>query len=164
MIRVSSRFLPATSSETPTIAMCTRVSSRKQASHKETQIRAVRGWIESNCPRASVEEFTDIGSGLNFKRPGLQALLDSCLSGRIQKVVVAYKDRLCRFGFDLFDWLLGKHNVEIVAIHSQETDPTERVTEDILTILTVFAVRFHGMRSSKKTLKNELVEGSGLSG
>ena len=141
---------------TPTIGIYTRVSSKKQADHKETQARAVREWVGERFPNSEIQEFTDIGSGLNFKRPGLRALLDACLSGRIQKAVVAYKDRLCRFGFDLLEWLLEKYNVEILALYSEDTDPAERITEDILAIVTVFAARVHGMRSYKKATREIL--------
>ncbi|WP_233787860.1 IS607 family transposase, partial [Dulcicalothrix desertica] len=76
-----------------------RVSSRSQKSDLEQQIN----FLKSRYPDAEI--ITDIGSGLNFKRKGLQALLDRVLSNNIKLVVVAHKDRLCRFGFDIISWL-----------------------------------------------------------
>jgi len=76
-------------------------------------------------------------------------------------VVVAYRDRLCRFGFELFEWLLGKFGTKIVVLHAAEADPTERIGEDLLAIVTVFCARAHGMRSYKRALAKKLEEEEG---
>ena len=41
----------------------------------------------------------DIGSGINFNRKGLRKIIKLGIEGKINKLVVAYKDRLTRFGY-----------------------------------------------------------------
>jgi putative resolvase len=144
---------------TKSIALYSRVSSRKQLGNRKNQEDSLkRAAVERFGPDASILAFNDVGSGLNFKRKGLQALLESVMQRRISTVVVAYRDRLARFGFELIEWILGRYNTKIMVLNSEDTDPHERVTEDILAILTVFSARAHGMRAYKKTFEKELGE------
>jgi len=108
---------------------------------------------------ANVVVFRDIGSGLNFKRSGLYSLLDAIMCGRIQVLMVTYRDRLARLGFEIFEWLCQRSQTKIVVLNSKEADPTERVTEDLLAILTVFSARAHGLRSYKRSLEKEFETG-----
>jgi len=48
----------------------------------------------------------DIGSGINFNRKGLNKIIDLAIRGKVNKVVVSYKDRLCRFGYDLIERII----------------------------------------------------------
>src|SRR5882724_3751026 len=80
-----------------------RVSSRKQQDDLERQI----AYLKTKEPGAEV--ITDIASGLNFKRKGLKAILERSLQGDKLTVVVAHRDRLARFGFDLLEWLIERN-------------------------------------------------------
>jgi predicted site-specific integrase-resolvase len=82
-----------------------RVSSRKQMDDLSRQIEFIRN---SKPQYSSFQLITDVASGINFKRKGLQTILDSCLSGTIGEIIVAHKDRLCRFGFDLVKLIVTK--------------------------------------------------------
>jgi len=68
-----------------------RVSS---ASQRDDLARLVE-FIQQQYP--DPETIQDIGSGLNFKRKGLQALLVRLMRGDQLTIVVACRDRLCRF-------------------------------------------------------------------
>ena len=93
---------------------------------------------------------TDIGSGINWKRKGLKTILEQCIDGNVEEVVVAYKDRLCRFGYELFEWICKKHNTSIVVLNpvSETEDRTKELSEDLLSIVTVFVAKNNGLRSS----------------
>ena len=82
-----------------TVCYC-RVSSAKQRDDLARQVEFMR----QQYPE--VEIVKDIGSGLNFKRKGLQALLVRLMRGDQLKIVIACKDRLCRFGFELFQFMV----------------------------------------------------------
>ncbi len=73
-----------------------RVSSHSQKPDLEQQVQ----FLQSHYPDA--ELITDVGSGLNFRRKGLQTLLDRVLTNTCKLVVIAHKDWLCRFGFDSY--------------------------------------------------------------
>lgn len=105
------------------------------------------------------EVIQDIGSGLNFKRKGFSALLDSALQGNIKEIVVTDKDRLCRFGFELLQEIIVKaSNGRIVVLNKRSSKPEDRLVDDILSIITVFSSRLHGLRSgrNKRAIKKQL--------
>lgn len=106
----------------------------------------------------------DIGSGINFKRKGLKTILESAINGDKLKLVVAHKDRLCRFGFELIEWIIKRNHGEIVVLSKSELSPQAELTQDLLTILHVFSCRMHGLRSYKdkigKAFANKTAEAS----
>lgn len=118
-----------------------RVSSYKQRNDLERQKRM----LLVGKPR-NTEVISDIASGLNFKRPGLLRLLEKCIKGEVKRVVVASKDRLCRFGFDLLLWFFKQYSVELVVQDQIDKTPEQEFTEDILAILQVFSCRWNGKR------------------
>jgi predicted site-specific integrase-resolvase len=124
-----------------------RVSSSKQGDDLDRQLK----YLESHYPNATV--IKDIASGLNFRRKGLFELLELAQEGKVKRVVVASKDRLCRFGFDLIEWILRQHAVELVVLDKTDKSPEQEFTEDILAILQVFACRWNGKR--KYIIKNK---------
>jgi hypothetical protein len=93
----------------------------------------------------------DIGSGLNWKRKGFETLLELIHKDSVSEVVVAYKDRLCRFGFELFEWICQKHNTKIVVLNSvpETEDRTKELAEDLFAIVNVFVAKNNGLRSSR---------------
>jgi predicted site-specific integrase-resolvase len=127
-----------------------RVSTKKQLEDLSRQLDYVK--------RPEYVDYTvisDIGSGINFKRKGLSTILDSCLQGTIGEVVIAHKDRLCRFGFDLIEQLVTKSGGRITILNHQDDKTSEQeLTEDLLSIIHVFSCRQMGRGNYKKP-KNE---------
>ena len=126
-----------------------RVSSRSQKNDLEQQVQ----FLQSRYPGAEI--ITDIGSGLNFKRKGLQALLDRVLSNSCRLVVIAHKDRLCRFGFDLISWLCARQQTQILVLDQANLSPEREMVEDILAIIHVFSCRLYGLRKYKKQVAED---------
>ena len=136
------------------VSVCyARVSSNHQKEDLERQIALLVSKYPSN------KVYKDIGSGLNYNRPGFIALLDDINKGNIGEIIVTYKDRLCRFGYELFQWILDKNNVKLVVLNSvpETADPSLELSEDLLAITTVFVAKNNGIRSSKyrKERKNK---------
>ncbi|WP_017715332.1 IS607 family transposase [Kamptonema formosum] len=126
-----------------------RVSSRAQQSDLNRQVAT----LSSLYPQAEV--IAEIGGGLNFKRKKLLALLEQILSGDIRLVVVAHKDRLARFGFDLFRWLCEQNGCELVVLNETSLSPDREMVEDILAILHGFSSRLYGLRKYKAQVKED---------
>lgn len=126
-----------------------RVSSRNQKDDLASQIRELR------CRYPDHEVIEDIGSGLNFKRKGLQALLDAILSGDVGEVVVAHRDRLCRFGFELLESLANKHNCRLVVLDNTALSPQAELVQDLLAILHVFSSRLYGLRRYRRAIQKD---------
>jgi len=136
-----------------------RVSSEHQRADLERQAKL----LTTHYPQHHL--ITDIGSGLNWERKGFKTLLELVYDQRVQEVVVAYKDRLCRFGFELLEWLFKKSNCKIV-VHDQdheghtEQSREQELSEDLLAIVTVFVARNNGLRSGNNRRKRKKMENS----
>jgi len=126
-----------------------RVSSAKQRDDLGRQVE----YLKQRYPRHEVVE--DVGSGLNFKRKGLISLLERAHSGDIQEVVVAHRDRLCRFGFDLLVFVLGQNGCKIVVLDDTRSSPQQELVTDLLNIVHVFSCRLHGLRGYSKKIKED---------
>lgn len=133
------KILCADSRKRTKVCYC-RVSSPKQRDDLNRQIKQLHEVFSDH------EIIQDIGSGLNFKRKGFTALLERVLSGDVSEVVVAHKDRLCRFGFDLVEWLVQKNGGRIVVLNDTSVSPQQELISDVLSILHVFSCRIHGLR------------------
>ena len=93
---------------------------------------------------------TDIASGINFQRRGLTTILDRAHRGAIDELVVAHKDRLCRFAFDLVRDVLARSGCKIVVLgQANEPGGEAELTDDMLAIATVFVAKRNGQRSAR---------------
>jgi predicted site-specific integrase-resolvase len=131
-----------------------RVSSRKQMDDLSRQVEFIRN---KQTEYASYVSITDIASRINFKRPGLQILLDAPLQGTIGEVIVAHRDRLCRFGFELIKTIIEKQGGKITVIDDQQNKSSEQeLSEDLLSIIHIYSCKQMGKRSyrTKKNIKN----------
>jgi putative resolvase len=132
-----------------------RVSSQAQKPDLDNQQRA----IEQFCQRHGIaidEWIREIGGGLNFKRPKLLDLIARILTGDIQMVVIAHKDRLARFGFDLIDHLATTHGCTIRILNQETLSPEQEMVQDLMTIMHCFSSRLYGLRNYRTALKKAL--------
>lgn len=133
--------------DAPTVCYA-RVSSHDQKDDLERQ----HGMLEAYCAAKGwrSEVIKDLGSGMNYRKPGLNRLLEMILRKQMRRLVITHKDRLLRFGSELVFALCAHQQVEIVIIHKGE-QPTfeEELAKDVLEIITVFSARLYGSRSKK---------------
>ncbi|MEM2342755.1 MAG: IS607 family transposase [Sulfolobales archaeon] len=132
-----------------------RVSSHTQKDDLERQVRVLEEWVKQNNVE-KYEVITDIGSGLNEDRKGFKKILKLATEKKISRIVVAYPDRLIRFGFKTLTELLRAFGVEVVVLNHEDKDPKEELVEDLITIISHFAGKLYDMRSHKY---REVVEG-----
>ncbi|MEI6001999.1 recombinase family protein [Paraburkholderia bengalensis] len=97
-----------------------------------------------------IDVVTDLGSGLNYRKKGLQRLLGHILRGRVARLVLVTKDRLLRFGSELLFRICEFFHVEVVVLDAApDVSREQQHTEDLVEILTVFSSRLYGSRSRK---------------
>ena len=118
--------------EVVTVCYC-RVSSYKQ---KDDLMRQV-AYMASKYPKAEIVK--DIGSGLNYKRKGLKTLLGRAIRGEPIELVVAYRDRLARFGVELITQVIESSGGSVVVLKQIDLSPEQELTADLLNILHVFS-------------------------
>jgi putative resolvase len=121
-----------------------RVSSHGQKEDLERQ----KERLQRAFPGAEIH--TDIRSGLQFDRPGFLAVLKAVQERRVSRVVVAYEDRLARFGVDLLRQVFAAYGttLEVLDPKPKET-PESELANDLIAIITSFSARLYGLRSHK---------------
>ena len=134
-----------------------RVSSHKQKDDLERQIENVKTYMYAKGYQFEI--ITDIGSGINYNKKGLNQLIDMVTNSEVEKIVVLYKDRLIRFGYELIENLCKKFGTTIEIIDNTEKTDEQELVEDLVQIVTVFSCRFQGKRANKaKKMIKELIE------
>ena len=140
-----------------TIGYC-RVSTQKQKENLDRQIECVRSYCSANGYQFEI--ITDIGSGINYDKKGLNQLIEEVLNNNVEKVVIMYKDRLVRFGFNLLKNIFNHFNTEIEIIDNTEKTEQEELIDDLVQIITVFGARISGKRAHKAKEIIEELKGS----
>lgn len=135
-----------------TICYC-RVSSIKQRDDLARQV----AFMQEKYPQAEIVK--DIGSGLNFKRNGLKAILERAMHGTRIQLVVAHRDRLARFGSELIRQVIESNGGQLVVLSEDSLSPEEELTKDLLNIIHVFSCRMHGLRNYKKQVSEAISNG-----
>ena len=129
-----------------------RVSTVKQKKDLENQVQLLKMFCFQNG-YVIHGIYQDIASGISFeKRNQFFNMLDEILAGRVNRVIITYKDRLSRVGFELFTYLFKKYGCEIIVmseIGSEKLD-SEEVFEEIISFLHCYSMKLYSKRNAKK--------------
>ena len=99
-------------------------------------------------------EFTlNYGSGLNYKKSGLNQLLNLILTQQISTLIINHKDRLLRFGSELIFKLCEFYHIKVIILEDKSLSFEESLTHDVIELMTVFCAKLYGKRSHKNKLK-----------
>ena len=129
----------------------------KQKDDLERQIENVKTYMYAKGYQFEI--ITDIGSGINYNKKGLNQIIDMVTNSEVEKIVVLYKDRLIRFGYELIENLCNKFGTIIEIIDNTEKTEQQELVEDLVQIVTVFSCRLQGKRANKaKKMIKELIE------
>ena len=132
------------------IILYARVSTRNQKDDLDRQVENLKLYAISKG--YNFEIITDIGSGINYNKAGLKELIQKINNKEISKIVILYKDRLVRFGFELIEYLCKLNNIEIEIIDNTTLSKEAELTNDLIQIITEISGKMYGARS-KKILK-----------
>ena len=152
----------AASPEEPLTVCYARVSSHDQKADLDRQQAALEAYCATKGWRTRV--IRDLGSGMNYRKKGLQELLELILHRRFERLVITHQDRLLRFGAELVFRLCELQGIEIVIVHQGEPPSfEEELAQDVLEIITVFSARLYGSGShqSKQLLDALANDGEG---
>lgn len=126
-----------------------RVSSHDQKADLQRQAQV----LELYCAEHGYkyELITDLGSGMNYYKKGLTALINKILENNVRRLILTHKDRLLRFGAKLIFSICEAKEVEVVILNKGEEKASfeEDLAKDVLEIITVFSARLYGSRSRK---------------
>ena len=131
-----------------------RVSSKKQIDDLERQVNNLKTYLDSKY--TDYEIITDTGSGIDYTKPGLKKLIEKINRKEVDLIVVLYKDRLLRFGFELVEYFAELNNVKIEALDKIDKNQDQELVEDLVQIVTIFSCKLQDKRKMKtKALINE---------
>ena len=130
-----------------------RVSNANQKDDLHNQVEFLRQYC--NAKGYIINVLTDIGSGLNYKRKNWNKLLDLVAERKVEKIVIAHKDRFIRFGYDWFSTFCEKHGCVIEVVNNETVSPQEELVQDLISIIHVFSCRIYGLRKYKKQIQND---------
>jgi predicted site-specific integrase-resolvase len=136
------------------IVVYCRVSSSGQKDDLASQVAA----METYCLAGALpvdEWIQEIGGGMNFKRKHFLSIMDRIQRGEIKTLLVAHKDRLMRFGFDLFQHIATENGCEIIVANQESLSPQQEMVEDLMAIVHTFSCRLYGMQKYKQSIKEE---------
>lgn len=131
-----------------------RVSSNKQKDDLERQVENAKRYAYSRGYQFEV--VTDIGSGINYTKKGLLYVIDRVMRGDVERIIVLYKDRLIRFGYELIEYICDINNTRIEIIDNTNKTEEEELVEDLVQIITVFSCKLQGkrVRKTKELIKS----------
>jgi predicted site-specific integrase-resolvase len=125
-----------------------RVSSHDQKEDLRRQAEVLAAYCTKHG--WTFEVIQDLGSGMNYQKKGLKALINLILEGKITRLVLTHKDRLLRFGAELIFSLCEAKQIEVILINKGgDVSFEEELAQDVLEIITVFSARLYGSRSKK---------------
>lgn len=124
-----------------------RVSSKKQSDDLERQVNNLKSYLDSKYDEYEI--ITDIGSGINYTKPGLKKLIEKINRKEIDLIVVLYKDRLLRFGFELIEYFASLNDVKIEILDKIDKNQDQELVEDLVQVVTVFSCKIQGKRKAK---------------
>jgi hypothetical protein len=129
-----------------------RVSSHDKRKDLETQKLKLEKYSAKNFH--NFEIISDLGSGLNYKKPGLKKLLRMIFQRQISHLILNHKDRLLRFGSELIFELCRHFGVQVVILEQQVDQSFEvELAQDVIELMTVFSSRLYGKRSHSNRQK-----------
>lgn len=134
-----------------------RVSSKSQKAELENQQKILEMYVTQSGKIADMY-LSDIGSGINFNRPNFLKIVEMVIRNEVDEIIITYKDRLTRFGFELIEHLCKLNGTTITVMNLQSTTPQEELVEDLMAIIHVFSERLSGLRQYKTKLKKMLVK------
>jgi len=150
------RFLGLRQSSETRAIIYARVSSSDRKEDLKRQIDYLTQYCTAKGYKV-VDVLSDVASGLNAERKGLLKLFDYVVNRKVDVVVITYKDRLTRFGFEYLEYFFKQYNVRIEAVLGEEPkDAYQEFVDDLMSIITSFAGKLYGVRSHKK---KKFVEG-----
>jgi putative resolvase len=120
-----------------------RVSAYDQRDDLDRQVTRLSGWATAQGVTVA-EVVTEVGSGVNGRRPKLRRVL---ADPRAATIVVEHRDRLARFGVEHLEAVLSAQGRGLVVVDPGET--SDDLVRDMIEVLTSFCARLYGRRGAR---------------
>lgn len=112
------------------------------------------------CTNSGIQvdkQILDVKSGMNFQRDGLSELIQMIVKSEVELIVVENKDRLCRFGFELFEQFCKYYKTKILVVNDlSEKSYEQELTEDLISIIHYFSMKSYSYRRKLNKLQRDI--------
>lgn len=125
-----------------------RISTPTQKPELENQV----SYLAQNFPGCQCIQ--EVGSGMNFKRRKFLSLMERVSKREVKRIVVAHKDRLCRFGFDFVEWFCNLNGCEIKILNHTYQSPRQEMMDDFLSIMHCFSSKLYFLRKYEHDIRS----------
>lgn len=131
-----------------------RESTKQQKNSLENQIEKCKTFC-LNKGLSIDKVIEDYGSGLNYNRNGLKELVRLISLNQVDNLVIYYKDRLVRFGYELIQQLCLIHEVNMIIIDDSESNKNkeQEFADDLISIIHNFSLKIYGDKLYKNKIK-----------
>ena len=131
-----------------------RCSTHKQEENLERQV----GRLLEHCAKNDwkPELYKDIGSGLNENRRQFKKMLKRIAEDDVARVVIEYKDRIVRYGFETFKSYCESYGVDVIVLKDAEKKEfEEEMVEDIIALIASYSAKLYGRRGGRKKKESD---------
>jgi putative resolvase len=126
-----------------------RVSSSEQKEHLTSQVKRLRSHAEEKGYEV-VKVYEEVASGLNENRRKLRSAYGMLREKKADLLLVEFKDRLSRFGFNYLKALAESYSASVEVVNGDvKKDAMQELVEDMISIVTIFSTKLYGLRSQK---------------
>jgi predicted site-specific integrase-resolvase len=137
-----------------------RVSTTGQKENLTRQIDRLKNFASANGFVID-EIYSETASALNYNRQKYNKLLNEIFEKKIKNVIIEYKDRLVRIGFDQFENICKKFDVNLIVVDNTENtekNVNKELTEDLISIIHHFSSKMYSLRRNKKKIEELILE------
>jgi putative resolvase len=148
-------YLPIDQSKNNNLSRANIIYSRVSTTAQKENLQRQTERIKSFCSSKGIivnNVYEEIASALNYNRRFFNQLLEQILSNKVDKVVIEYKDRLLRIGFEQFETICKHFDTELIVIDQSEQTKTyqQEITEDLISIIHHYSMKLYSSRKRKK--------------
>lgn len=134
-----------------------RVSTQSQRSQLKDQTQR----IYDSCISRGIsldEQIEDIKSGMSFDRKGFQHLCEEVIRGNVELIIIENKDRLVRFGFEIFEGFFKYFGTKIVVLSDNIQNKTyeQELFDDLIAIIHYFSMKSYSHKRKLNKIRKEL--------
>jgi predicted site-specific integrase-resolvase len=92
-----------------------------------------------------------------LNKRGIRKIITSAIEGKINELMIAYRDRLTRFGYELIEELVIKYSQGRIKVINEKDkiEPETELVQDVMAILNVYTAKMNGLRRYRKKVNKE---------
>lgn len=135
--------------------------SRVSTQNQKEQLKEQTLRIYESCISRGIsldEQYEDIKSGMSFDRKGFQKVCEEIIRGNVEMLVIENKDRLLRFGFEIFESFFRYFGCKILVLSDVISNKSyeQELTDDLISIIHYFSMKSYSHRRKLNKIRKEI--------